>query len=165
MDDTDSVTWVSRYVSSRKRFCIVTLGGAPAWVTSICWLTAPGAAVDTVMRPVLWTALGLVLAVTVKLPLLVPLDGDTLSHDCALLATDTFHGLVDSTLTLSDLCDAGALHTVGFITNTGGEGCVTVNVRVIPPPVTVIVPVLELEVAFCCTPKVIEPFPVRLKGE
>ena len=72
----------------------------------------------TVTVPLLGETVGLAVAFIVKLPLLEPLNGDTVSHEFALL--DAVHDVLDVTDTL--VFDAAGVgdHVVGLIVRLAG---------------------------------------------
>jgi len=141
----------------------VKVGAGGACVTFIVRVIPPPV---TVIRPVLAAVPVLLLAIILNEPLLLPLAGVTLSQEVALL--DTVHDLLDVTFTVrSPAFDAMSTEVV-FTVNAAAAGapaCVTVISRVIPPPITLTVAVLDdvlvLVVAFIEN----EPLPVRLVGD
>lgn len=100
-------------------------------------------------------------------PLPVPLDGDTVSHEEALL--DAAHDTLDVIVTDVPPASDGGVQDVFDTSNLDDDAaaalCTTVIVLVIPPPVIVTVPVLPDVEVFAVTLTVMLPLPVPLEGE
>jgi len=118
----------------------------PAWDTEIVRVGAPVAV--TVIVPVRELAPVLAVALIVKEPLLLPLAGDTVSHEVALL--DTFQALLENTFTfmLSAKFD-GVQVLRDRLRLPASAAWDTGIVRVTTPGIdTVIVPFLAVEPVF-----------------
>ena len=107
-------------------------------------------------------------AVMVNVPLLLPDVGVTVSHVASLFAvqltlevtaTDLFSPAGLKSRDVSESSKASGSGSVGF------PSCVTEMVRMIPPPDTVTVPLLELVEVFSVTLTVIEPLLLPDAGE
>jgi len=136
------------------------VAGGAACVTLIVLVNPPPV---TVMVPVLDEEPVLAVVFILKLPFPVPLAVDTVSQLVLLLLT--LHALVDVTLIVVLLAADAGDHVLGDTVNAaGGASCVTFIVRVIPPPVIVIAPVLEVTVVLAVTFILKWPLLVPLDG-
>ena len=142
---------------------VVDGAAAPAAWTTVIDLVIPPP--ETVIVPLLLVVLVFAVTFSVIEPLPDPLDGETVSQEEALLDAD--HDTFDVIDTFVFAADDVGVHDVRATSRddwTVVPACVTEIVRVIPPPETVIVPVLA-EPVFALTSIKIVPLPVPLDGE
>ena len=107
LDVTDTVVFAADADGDHDVGLTVRIGAA--CVTDIVLVNPPP---ETVTVPLLEAAPVFAAALIVKLPLLEPLDGDTVSHDVELL--ETVHETLDVTDTVVFDADAGGVHDVGL---------------------------------------------------
>jgi len=116
----------------------------------------------TVIVPVRLVVFVLAVALSVSVPLFVPLPGETVSHCVALL--EAVHVTFDVTLTVVFPAVAGGFHVVDDTASVGGatteEACVTMTSFVRPPPETVILPVRLVGPVLAVTTIEKKPLPV-----
>ena len=119
----------------------------------------------TVIVPLLNAVPVFAVAVIVMFPFPVLLDGDTVSHDAALLdaVQDTFD--VTDTLVLAAADDVGFHVAALSVRFAAFPGCVTAIVREAPPPVTVIAPLLAAVPVLAVALIVMFPLFVPLDGD
>jgi len=143
----------------------VSVGGAPAWLTEIVRVVAPGAVTVTV--PVLGVVLVLVAALILNKPLPVRFAGDIFENVSHVTLLERVHCLLELTLISLFPPKAGESHAVdGFNVSIGGAAAwVTEIVRVVAPgAATVIVPVLDTAPIWAVALILNEPLPVRFAG-
>ena len=138
----------------------VTVNGGSAACVTLIFLTIPPPL--TVMVPVLDAVFVLAAAFILNEPLFIPLDGVTDSQSRLLV---TLHDLLDVTF-INVLFAADVIsHEAGSTVSTGGAtSCVTLIVLVNPPPVTVIVPVLDDVPVLAVASILIVPLPEPVEG-
>ena len=120
----------------------VKLGAAPACVTAMVLVMPPPVTVMVALRV---KVLVFAVAVRVRLPLLVPLAGETVSQEGSLLVANHETFEVTETLVLLAIAFEAQEDVLSVRLATSPPpvpACVTVMVSAIPPPVTVMYPVL-----------------------
>jgi hypothetical protein len=161
-DATDTVVFDALALGPHAVVATVSVAAGAACVTVIVLVIPPPV---TVTVPVRLLALVFVAAHNVSEPLPIPLLGEIVSQEGALL--DAVHVVFDATDTVVFVADALGLHAVGVTVSIGvvAVACMTVIVFVMPPPVTVIVPVRLLVLVFAVVHIARESLPVPLPDE
>ena len=144
------VTWIRMRVESGTACVTATVRVMPPPVT--------------VMVPERDVVVLLAVAVTVNVPLLLPLAGETVSHEVALLLA--VHETFDVTATVNEPAVAATFWLdLSSVRNAPAASCVTATVRERPPPVTVIVPERDEVAVLAVAVTVNVPLLLPLAGE
>jgi len=139
------------------------IAGGAAWVTVIVWVVTPLALTDII--PIRCPALGLASATILNVPLPVRLVGTTLSTRSQFtLLAGVFHVIFELIVTTRLPPAAPGAHAFVPTVTVGRPAWVTSIVRVSPPPVTVIRPVLDAEPVLALALILNEPLLVPLPG-
>ena len=160
------IDWFPPDAVGVHEFCDISSCG---WLDPATWRTETVLLIpppETVIIPDLDAVVIFAAAFSVIEPLPVPPEGDTVSQSDPLFVVvqDTFE--VTAIFVLPP--DAVGVHEFGETSSSGGDederSWVTVITLVIPPPVTVTLPVLPVAPVFSLAPIINEPLPIPPVG-